>query len=130
MQRDIVCIDGVSGFLTVFGEKNEIDFKNGSISGSSFIKGGNFDEIKNFLVPVNFEDETRYILISKNLAGIKINEESDDWGNVVVEFTDVAIENDSILPDKSEAGDKISNFEIRYWLEDTFLVLSSASVLG
>lgn len=130
MQKDIVCIDGVSGFLTVFGERSEIYSKNGFITGSSFIKAANLAEVKNFLIQVEFEEETRFVLLPKNCPGITIHEKTDEWGTVLVEFSEVEVENDAILPDVSEAGDKITNFEIQDWLEDTFTLLSSASVLG
>ena len=131
-QKDLVCIDAVSGFQTMFTTSSQLCVNDDDVlNGTCTIKGALVNQCSTLLIPIVGKDETsRYVLLSKNAAGIKINDLADEWEDCEVSFENTPIPAEAFLPTTSEAGDTISRLDIDQYLEDSYNLLSAAAVLG
>ena len=131
-QKDLVCIDAVSGFQTMFTTSSQLRLNdNDVVNGTCVIKGALVNQCSTLLVPITRDDEsTRYVLLSKNTPGIGTTGVVNEWEDCEVTFDNVTIPSEAFLPTTSEAGDTTTHLDINQYLEDSYNLLSSAAVLG
>jgi len=100
------------------------------MNGSCVIKGAAAKECTTFLIPVIANENIRYILISKKTPGITVSTETNEWEDYTVIFENVEVVPEAFLPSQSESNDEITYLDIERYLEDSYILLSSAAVLG
>ena len=100
--------------------KNVLICENGFLNGIISVSGANVPQCTTILVPIMFEDESiKYAIFSKKSDSISIGDPKNTWEDTEIKFENVLLNEQSLLSEKSEAGDNITNVEIEEYLNNS-----------